>query len=295
MDLIGDIFTLLLLDPMINVLILLNNVFFGSFGLALIAFTILIRAITFPLTLRQLRQTRALQELQPRVQEIQKKHSDPKRRQQETLAAYREAGVNPLGCLGPLVIQFPILIALFYAIQRCLAVSPESLENLSNHLYSWHFIQAAVPLEESFLGLDLRHPNLFMVFLVALTTWGQSKTTVTVATSETARQQQQMMTWMLPLMFGFFALTFPSGLSLYWTVSSIVSIVFNIVTYGLPILNIKPVIRMPAPAAASAAAVTAGASAPPAREAAKRQRTTTDGQRRKIRRNKRQNRRRGNS
>ncbi|MEX2081137.1 MAG: YidC/Oxa1 family membrane protein insertase, partial [Dehalococcoidia bacterium] len=220
----GDIFQLLLLDPMVNLLVVLTRLLFGSFGLAIIAFTILIRAVTFPLTLRQLHQTRAMQNLQPRMQEINKKYSDPRRRQEELMKAYREGGVNPLGCLGPMIIQMPILIALFLAVRHALSISPEALESLSGHLYSWAYVQQAVPLEEHFLGIDLRHPNILLIALVGITTWAQSKTTVMVATDEKARAQQQMMTYMLPLMFTFFALGFPSGVSLYWVVNSIVGI-----------------------------------------------------------------------
>lgn len=242
---IGDIFNTAIIAPMINFLVLLNNVLFGNFGLAIIAFTIVMRLITFPLTLRQLRSTRAMQDLNPRIQEINKKYSDPKRRQQEIMGLYRESGVSPLGCLGPMVLQFPILIGLFYAIRQTLPESPEALENLSTHLYSWSYLQHAVPLGTHFLGLDLRHPNIIMVGLVALTTLAQSKTTVSVATDERAKAQQQMMNIMLPLMFGFFALSFPSGVSLYWVVNSLVAVVFNIAIYGLPIANIKPLFAHP--------------------------------------------------
>ncbi len=255
---IGDVFHLIILQPMINLLVLLSHLLFGSFGLAIIAFTILVRVLTFPLTLRQLHQTRAMQALQPRIQEIQKKYSDPRRRQEEMLKAYREAGVNPLGCLGPMLIQFPILIGLYYAIRRTLPESPEALEQLSNQLYNWSFIQRAVPLEEHFLGLDLRAfgnegvGGFVMVLLVGLTTWLQSRTTVSYATDERARAQQQMMNWMLPVMFAFFALNFPIGVSLYWVVNSIVGIGFNIAVYGLPALHIEPIFhpKTPAPAAA---------------------------------------------
>lgn len=246
---IGEIFTVLLLDPMVNFLVILNNLFLGSFGLAIIAFTVVIRLVTFPLTLRQLHQSRAMQSIQPKVQEINKKYSDPRRRQEEIMRVYREAGVNPIGCLGPMLLQLPILFALYAAVRYALATSPEALEKLSGHLYAWSYIQHAVPLEEYFLGIDLRQPNLFLVVLVGLTTWAQTKTTITVVTDERARAQQQMMAYMMPLMFAFFALSFPSGVSLYWVVNSIVGIGFNIVTYGFPLLNIKPVIqpRTPAP------------------------------------------------
>lgn len=244
---IGQIFNVALLDPMVNALVVLTNVLWGSFGLAIIAFTIIIRVATFPLTLRQLRQTRAMQQLQPHVQEIQKKYSDPKRRQQELMAAYKEAGVNPLGCVGPMLLQFPILIALYYSIRRTLPQSPEALEGLSGRLYDWSFIQHAVPLEEHFLGMDLRAPALIMVVLVGLTSWLQTRTSVTVATDDKQRAQQQMMQYMLPLMFAFFALSFPSGVSLYWVVNSVVGIGFNIVTYGIPSLNIKPLLGVGTP------------------------------------------------
>jgi YidC/Oxa1 family membrane protein insertase len=246
---IGDIFSTLLLNPMVNFLVLLTHLLWGSFGLAIIAFTVIVRIATFPLTLRQLHQTRAMQELQPKVQEIQKKYSDPKRRQQELMGAYREAGVNPIGCLGPMLIQMPILIALFYAVRFTLPASPEALQNLSGRLYDFVYIQHSVPIEETFLGLDLREPALIMVILVGVTSWLQTKTTVSpnAMNDERVRQQQMMMQWMLPAMFAFFALSFPSAVSLYWVINSVVGVGFNVVTYGVPQLNIQPLVKVKAP------------------------------------------------
>ena len=294
---IGDIFTVLLLDPMINFLVILNNVLFSSFGLAIIAFTIIIRLVTFPLTLRQLHSTRSMQGIQPRIAEINKKFSDPKRRQEEIMKIYREAGVNPLGCLGPMVLQFPVLIALYSAVRLVLAISPEALERLSGHLYSWSYIQHAVPLQEHFMGMDLRAnggdamSGYAMVILVGLTTWAQTKTTVTVTTDDKARAQQQMMAYMMPLMFAFFALSFPIGVAIYWVVNSIVGIGFNILTYGFPLLKIEPVFkaRVPAPgtpATASAAPMGATGSSADAQSARELRNANGNG------RSKRQNRRR---
>jgi YidC/Oxa1 family membrane protein insertase len=274
---------------MINLLVILNHVLFGSFGLAIIAFTILIRVLTWPLTLRQLHSTRSMQTIQPRIQEIQKKYNDPKRRQEEIMKVYRESGVNPLGCLGPMILQIPILFALFYAIRYVLPESPEALERLSGHLYSWSFIQHAIPIEERFLTMDLREGNLLMVFLVGITTYAQMKTTVSVSTSEQMRAQQQMMSYMMPVMFGFFAIGFPSGVSLYWVVNAIVGILFNIAVYGIPRFNVEPLIKSPAPAAAAAVATKGSEPEPrPARVVPARELRTANG----IGRSKRQNRRR---
>jgi YidC/Oxa1 family membrane protein insertase len=276
MGAISDIFTIILLNPMINFLVILNNVLFSSFGLAIIAFTIIIRLVTFPATLRQLHSTRAMQGIQPRIQEINKKFSDPKRRQQEVMAVYKESGVNPLGCLGPMVLQFPILIALYSAVRLALATSPEALERLSGHLYSWSYIQHAVPLQDHFIGMDLRTGNLIMVVLVGVTTWAQTKTTVSNAPmDDKARAQQQMMAYMMPLMFAFFALNFPAGVSLYWVVNSLVGIGFNIAVYGLhipPWVKIEPMLKPkaskagPVPSAAGLSTSSPAAALQPAQE-----------------------------
>jgi YidC/Oxa1 family membrane protein insertase len=225
-----------------------------------------------------------MQHLNPRIQEINKKYSDPKRRQQEMMKAYREAGINPLGCLGPFALQFPVLIALYIAVRITLPESPEALERLSGHLYDWSYLQRAIPLETHFLGLDLRAPNLPLVLLVAATTFLQSKTTVTVTTDERARAQQQMLTIMMPVMLGFFALNLPSGVSLYWVISGVVSIVFNVAIYGVPALKLEPLFHGPRPAPVAALP----AQGSPATTTPSREPRTTNGQSR----NKRPNRRR---
>ena len=102
--------------PLTNVMVILTVVCFGSFGAAILLFTILSRALLFPLTLRGLRSMRAMQDIQPKLQDVQKKYSDPRRRSEETMKLYKEAGINPLGCLGPQIIQFPIFIALYQVI-----------------------------------------------------------------------------------------------------------------------------------------------------------------------------------
>lgn len=294
---IGEIFRLILIEPMINLLIVLNNVLFNSTGLAIIAFTILVRLAMFPLTLRQLHHTKALQQLQPRIQELNKKYSDPKRRQEEMMKVYREAGANPLGCLGPMLIQLPILFALFIAIRRTLPESPEALELLHNYLYDWSYLQNSVPLQDHFLGMDLKAnggaggPGYLMVALVGITSWIQTKTTSVTSTDPRVLQQQQMMAIMMPLMFAWFALTFPNGVSLYWVVSSVIGIGQNILIYGLPRFGLQPVfsVRAPAPPPPS--------DTPPAPTRGKSTGTTTPSAR-ELRtangsgRNKRQNRRR---
>jgi YidC/Oxa1 family membrane protein insertase len=293
---IGHIFTIALMNPMINFLVILSHVLFSSFGLAIIAFTIIIRLLTFPLTLRQLHATRSMQSIQPKINEINKKYSDPKRRQEEIMKIYRESGVNPLGCLGPMVLQFPVLIGLYSSVRIALATSPEALEKLSGHIYPWAFVQHAVPLQDHFLGLDLRVGSsqglggYIMVALVGLTTYLQTKTTASPAVmDEKARAQQQMMAYMLPLMFAFFALNFPSGVSLYWVVNSVVGIAFNILTYGLhlPFLAIEPVFHGRPATSAPATAAGSSVGSPVAAVQPARELRTANGSGRSKRQNRR--------
>src|SRR4029079_19243692 len=129
MDLISTLFHLLLVDPTTNVLIALARILGGNFGLAIIVFTLVMRFITWPLTASQYKASRKMQEIQPQLQELQKKYKgkDPKKLQAETMALYKEAGVNPLGCLFPMLVQFPIWIALYQVIRVTLGDTPESL------------------------------------------------------------------------------------------------------------------------------------------------------------------------
>jgi membrane protein insertase, YidC/Oxa1 family, C-terminal domain len=231
-EIISFIWNAVLVNPMANALVLLNNVFFGSFGLSIIVLTVFMRGITFPLTLRQLRSSRALSAMQGRLQEIQKKYKDPKRRSEETMKIYREAGVNPLGCILPMVAQIPIWIALYQVIRLTVGDVPESTINLSRHLYPWSFIQQAVPLSDKFLGLSLGAPNLPLALMVGASMFVQQKMTSPPSLDERSASMNSTMLWMMPLMFTYFAISFPSGLALYWVISSVVSVVLQYIYVG---------------------------------------------------------------
>ena len=104
-----ELWNVVLLEPMINGLLAISIAFGGSSGLAIIILTIIINLIILPLTLRQLRSTKAMQSLQPKIQDLQKKYAKDKQKlQEETVKVYKESGINPLGCAFPLLIQMPI-------------------------------------------------------------------------------------------------------------------------------------------------------------------------------------------
>ncbi len=225
---VGEIWDLIILSPMINILIVVSSALFNNFGLSIIVLTIIVRGITTPLTLKQLRSTKALQELQPKMAELHQKYGKDKQKlAQEQMRMYKESGVNPAGCLLPMLIQLPIWISLFQSIIRVLAIVPEDFLKLSGHLYSaWPQVFSLVPLNSRFLWLDLAVPDRFLLLpiLVGGTMWLQQKM-VTSKTGDPKQQaQSQMMLWIMPLMFAFLTLQFPSGLALYWVVSNVISI-----------------------------------------------------------------------
>jgi YidC/Oxa1 family membrane protein insertase len=222
-----NLWDLVAIQPMINILIVTSHYLFNSAGLAIIALTIAINIIISPLTIRQMRSSRAMQEIQPKVQELQKKYGKDKQKlAEEQMKLYREAGMNPAGCIWPMLIQMPIWIALYQAIIRVLATQPEDFLLLGKYLYSWPVVYAALPLGEHFLWFQLGATDKFLILpiLVGATMWIQQKM-VTVNNPDPKQQSQsQMMLWMMPLMFTFFSMQFPSGLSLYWIVSSVIRI-----------------------------------------------------------------------
>ncbi len=222
---IGAIWDLIALNPMINSMVWLSSILFGSFGLTIIALTLVVRGLMYPLTIKQLHATRAMQALQPKMAELKKKHAKDKQKLgQEQMKLYKESGVSPAGCLLPMLIQMPIWIALYMAIIRVLAVTPEDFLNLSQRLYDLPVLYSILPLENQFLWMDLSRPDFFLALLVGGTMWLQQKMVTPVATDPKQQAQGRMMLIMMPLMFTFFSITFPSGLALYWVASAIITI-----------------------------------------------------------------------
>ncbi len=237
MEFLGILWDEVFMRPMINSLALLYDLLFDNFGLSIIVFTVLMRLLLIPLQVRQTRQTMKMQELQPRMKALQEKYkgkSQEERKQlsSETMRLYREAGVNPVGCLGPLVIQMPIWIALYRAILRAVPPTPEGLANLSEAFYWWNPARASVPLNSDFAGMDLvdfvqNAPvpiNFALPVLVGASMWVQQKMMTPPSIDPKQAQTNQIMLWMMPIMFGFFTLQFPAGLGIYILFSNLIGV-----------------------------------------------------------------------
>ncbi len=262
-DFISYIFHLIVVDPSTNAVVAIAHIFGGNLGIAIIVFTLVMKLITWPLTASQFKQSRAMQAIQPQMQELQKKYKgkDPKKLQSETMALYKEHGVNPLGCLFPTLAQMPIWIALYQVIRLTAGTTPESFVTLSQRLYPISFIHTAVPLNTQFLfwNLGVSDTSLVLPILVAASMYVQQKLmtpTPTAASTPQQQQQQQtqqMMTWMMPLMFGVFSLNVPAGLALYWFISNLSGFVLQYFYMGRK-LDWRSLITLGPPAAPAPAA-----------------------------------------
>jgi len=213
---------------MTNVMIALSHFLGNNFGLSIIGLTLLINLVTYPLTLRQMKSSKAMMDLQPKIAELQRKYAkDPNMLRQEQMRLYRESGVNPAGCLIPMLLPMPIWIALYQTIRGVMAITPESFLGLSGQLYNWTAVFAAIPLNTQFLWLNLGTPDYLLAIFVGLSMWLQQKMIAQKAATPQAAQQTQMMQVMMPIMFGFFSLSVPSGLALYWVINAVIRIVIQ--------------------------------------------------------------------
>ncbi|MGH2344910.1 MAG: membrane protein insertase YidC [Chloroflexota bacterium] len=210
-----------------------------SYGLAIIMFTIIVRLVLSPLYVIQIRSSKKMAELSPKIKEIQKRHAkDREALTRETMALYKEHNHNPaLGCLLP-IIQIPILWSLFLVL-RGLAKTPKELA--AEHLVHFQLYSA------DFLWLQLGKPDAFHILpiVAGITQWIQQRMMLVPTSDPQQRQMQQIMQF-LPLMIVVFAWQYPSGLAVYWVTSNIIMMIMQYLISGWGSLFTSP-FRIPNP------------------------------------------------
>jgi YidC/Oxa1 family membrane protein insertase len=200
------------------VLHLLNffNGFLHNYGLSIILLTLVVRAVTFPLTIAQTKQGAKMQLHMPAIAKIREKHKgSPQKANMEIMEYYKKEGVNPLsGVMGcfPVLLQMPIFIALFNVLGR-------SVELREAPFFAWvsDLSRPDVVFEALKVPYVMPLGLTILPFFMALTMWIQMKMTI-------KDPNQKFMVWMMPIMMYVFSCSFPSGLVLYWTVSNLFTI-----------------------------------------------------------------------
>ncbi|HJS71564.1 MAG TPA: YidC/Oxa1 family membrane protein insertase [Acidimicrobiia bacterium] len=220
-----------------------------AYGLSIILLTIVINIVVFPLTLKQTRATRAFSALQPEIKKIQAEYKDdPQEMQRRLMAAQKEAGATPGGCLLPLLVQMPIWFALFRLLGNPLdhidsgTALAQALETGS--LTFLGMMLGTSPSEAvSEIGFPGAIPYLIMIVIMVATqyiqqwhsTYGQVRDK-----NQPGAGAQQVVTKIMPLFIGFISWNFPAGLVLYWTTS-------NLFRLGQQVLIFKMDGRPPTP------------------------------------------------
>ena len=229
--------------PLAKLLIKLNDFLAGlgvrySWGWAIIVFTIGIKILTLPLTAKQLKSTKAQQDLQPKLRELQEKYGkDRQKLSEEQMKLYKEAGINPLGGCLPLLIQLPILWGLYQALY---VLANPSVGMLNGAQFYWipdlSFPSLTVGTKwigESFkaqqwgiLFAYFSLPVFMLITQLLLQKMSQPrKDPKGGKKGDTQTQMMGQMMYLMPVMFFWITLGLPSGLTLYWSVSNLLSIV----------------------------------------------------------------------
>lgn len=267
MEIIFGLFNTFFFAPIVNLLVAIyQGLQFlhipGALGFAIIILTIVTRMAIWPLFNSQIKSSKKMSDLKPHLDELKQKHKDDKKAFAEAqMALFKEHGVNPAaGCL-PTLLQFPILIALYQAIMNLfpnVAGFGGSLNNINAVLWHPSLYLSDAP-DKNFLGLNLAtRPSEFMtagwlLLLVPLVTAGltfwQSKMMLPKVvkkypsdslkekkekenTEDAMASMQKQMTYLMPIMIGWFAFQFPVALPIYWNTLTIISIIQQKKIYG---------------------------------------------------------------
>ena len=221
----GDIIYYGFFDPISHILVSVLNFIHGimhNWGLAIICLSGMIYILLFPLTRKQMRSMKAMQTLQPHMEEIRRTYKDnPQKMNKEIMELYRKHKVNPFsGCL-PIFLQMPIFFALYPVLMRSVVLRGAKFLWIKDLSMPDRIAQlpAALPV----LGQDL---NLLPI-LMAIGMFFQQKMSMKQTQSSQAAEQQKIMMFIFPIMFGFIFYRMPSGLVLYWFVNSMLMLAFQ--------------------------------------------------------------------
>jgi YidC/Oxa1 family membrane protein insertase len=237
----GNIWEVGIIQPFTNVLLYIYTLAGHNFGIAIILFTILIRLLTYPLTMQQMKGMQKMQELQKdkRYTDMQAKFKgDKERLAQEQMKLYKEMKISPFSSCLPTLIQFPIIIGLYQSLVLALANTPYEMVNLTRIIYPWLLkVSDLIPLKSHFLWMELGQPErLTLSFLpfgipilaivVVVTTYMQSKLMTPPPSSpgDQSAMFGNMMNIYMPFLMGYIALTLASGLALYFVASNVIGI-----------------------------------------------------------------------
>lgn len=218
-----EIFRTILFQPLFNALIFFYNLTGGSLGIAVVLLTVFIRVLFFPLFQKSLRSQMAMVKLQPELEKIKQKYPKKDEQMRRIMEFYKEKKVSPMGGCLPLLIQLPIMIALYQVFLH--GFEPQTL----NSIYS--FISRPESIDPMFLGIiDLSQKNFVLAGLAGVGQFWQSKMVTPLksagssASSDFAGMMSRQMLYLGPALTIFILISLPSVVGIYWLITTIISI-----------------------------------------------------------------------
>lgn len=207
--------------PILNALVFIyNNIPGHDIGISIILITILVRLVLAPFMQKSLKSQLAMTALQPKLNDVREKHKANKEEQAKAIMAlYKEHKINPLSSCLPLVLQLPILIALYQVLDKALKGNLDGLYNFISN--------PGIVNPRMFDLIDLSKPNYIFAIAAGLAQFWQSKvmTPAPGANADpTAKMMNVQITYILPIISTIIALRLPAGLPLYWTVTTLLLI-----------------------------------------------------------------------
>lgn len=212
-----------LFSPLVDILGVVLLYFHQQLGLewwlAIVLLTVVVRTLLFPLTVRQVRSMRAMQELRPEMDKIRNKYKDNRQKQQEEqMKLFQERKVNPLGGCLPILLQMPIFIGIFYVIRTFGGVPGQNPPEYPS------FVEGGILWFQDLSHMD---PYLILPILSAVTMLASME-----ITNKSMEPQQRWLMRIMPIGITLFLWSFPAGLFVYWITSNLVTLVQNYVIYN---------------------------------------------------------------
>lgn len=205
--------------------------FVPNLGVCLVILALLIRTLFWPLNTAQFKAMMAMQKIAPQMKKLQEKYgkSDPPRYQKETMELYKTAGANPLAGCWPMLLQYPVIISVYYMVINPSLHKPPLPSPYEHTSFLW--VNPSSPVLHFFgqnvFGASLAHPDLILIVLYAASMYVSMRFTTMPPTDPAQVNQMKIMQIISPLMIGFFAFKYnwPSAMVVYW-------LAFNIFTMG---------------------------------------------------------------
>lgn len=241
MNILTEAWNLFLYVPLLNLLIVFYHIFFNNLGLAIIAITVVIKVLTYPLTKPSIIAAQKQKELQPQIAKLKLQYKNKQEFAQKQMELFKQNGINPIsGCL-PQIIQFIVVIALYQAFTDILNANGVLISEMNRLLYNFDYLKFASDstLNTKFLYLNLAKADPYYIvpilsaasqFLLSKYMMSSTKKIEKVVIDTPDKKDdfmynmQEQMMYMMPIMTLVIGISLPSGLVLYWFVSTLLAV-----------------------------------------------------------------------